>query len=197
MARARAAALAELRAAPVATPWRRQVPRVVGASVGVCLLAGAGAIIAGLSDGASLAERGPALVSLLALAVVAGQASLAPRARPWIVIVTAPLLMALLVLERGAGLPSTTPAWVCSVSHVGVGVLPLVVGLWALRQSAWTWPRALATGLGAGTTGAFLGELACHQGALHVLVHHVGAWVFVSVACVVISRGLRPRTFAP
>jgi hypothetical protein len=162
-------------------------------SVGVCL----GAVLAGLADAATITERALALVSLLALAVVAGQASLAPRARPWIVIVTAPVVMALLTLERGAGLPSTTPGWVCSVSHVGVGVLPLIVGIWALRRSAWTWPRALATGLGAGTAGAFLGELACHQGARHVLVHHVGAWALVGVACVAISRGLRPRTFAP
>jgi hypothetical protein len=197
VARARAAALAELRAAPVAMPWRRQAARVGGAWLGVAVLAGAATAVAGLSDAGAFAARGPALLSLLALAVAAAQASLAPRARPGIVLAAAPVLMAALVLARGAGLPSTTPEWVCSVSHVGVGVLPLAIGLWALRQSAWTWPRALATGLGAGTTGAFLGELACHQGARHVLVHHVGAWVLVSVACVVISRGLRPRTFAP
>lgn len=79
----------------------------------------------------------------------------------------------------------------CSVGHVAVGLLPLAVGLWSLRQSAWSWRRALATGLGAGTAGAFLGGLACHQGARHVLVHHVGAWLVVALACVAISRRVR------
>jgi hypothetical protein len=101
------------------------------------------------------------------------------------------------VLSRGTGAASATSEWVCSLSHVGVGLLPLAVGLWSLRQSAWTWRRAFGAGLGAGTAGAFLGELACHKGATHVLAHHVGAWLFVALACVVISRTLRPRTYAP
>jgi hypothetical protein len=101
------------------------------------------------------------------------------------------------LLARGAGVPSATPGWVCSLSHIGVGVLPLTVALWSLRQSAWSRPRALGAGLGAGTAGAFLGELACHQGARHALIHHLGAWWFVALVCVAISRRLRPRTFAP
>jgi hypothetical protein len=102
-----------------------------------------------------------------------------------------------LVLARGAGLPSATPEWVCSVSHVALGLLPLGFALWALRQCAWRWTRALAAGLGAGTAGALLGELACHRGGLHVLVHHVGAWLLIGAATVLISRRARPRTFAP
>jgi hypothetical protein len=29
------------------------------------------------------------------------------------------------------------------------------------------------------------------------LAHHVGAWIFVAAACVLVSRRLRPRAFAP
>jgi hypothetical protein len=197
--RARAAALAELRRAPVPTPWRRQAAIVVAAWVGTCLAAATAALLTKLAGVADFAARAAVLGALLAVAAAGGVASLAPRARLWapVAAIAALLTMAALVVSRGAGAPSSTPEWVCSVSHVGLGLLPLAVGLWSLRQSAWTWRRAIGAGLGAGTAGAFLGELACHQGARHVLVHHIGAWLIVAIACVAISRALRPRTFAP
>jgi len=167
--------------------------------VGVSLAAGVATLLAALAGAADVLARWPLLVALLATAAAGGIASLAPAARLWTRVggVAALLTMAALVASRGTGAPSATPEWVCSVSHVGMGVLPLSVGLWSLRQSAWTWGRAITTGLGAGTAGAFLGELACHQGARHVLVHHLGAWSLVAIGCVAISRQLRPRTFAP
>jgi hypothetical protein len=199
LARARAAALGELRRAPIPTPWTRQAALVVSVWVGIALLAGAATVLAAIATPAGLAARAPLLIALLALAVGGGIASLAPRGRGWtaVMLVAAPLTMVALVGARGAGLPSATPGWVCSVSHVGLGLIPLAVGLWALRQSAWSWPRALTVGLGAGTAGAFLGELACHQGARHVLVHHLGAWLFIALACLAISRQLKPRSYAP
>jgi hypothetical protein len=199
LARVRIAALAELRRAPVATSWRRQAGLVVAIWVAINIVAGGATLVAALATGRDVIARAPLLAALLAVAAVGGVASLAPRTRPWTFFagLAAVLTMAALVLSRGSGVPSSTPEWVCSVSHIGVGLLPLAVGLSALRQSAWTWRRAFTTGLAAGTAGAFLGELACHQGARHVLVHHLGAWVLVTIACVAISRRLRPRTFAP
>jgi hypothetical protein len=199
VARARAAALAELRRTPVATPWRQQAIFVVAIWVGVSIVAGTATLLAALATGRDVIARAPLLAALLASAAAGGVASLVPRAPPWTFVASfaSLLTMAALVASRGAGAPTSTPEWVCSVSHVGVGLLPLAVGLWSLRQSAWTWRRAFATGLGAGTAGAFLGELACHHGARHVLVHHIGAWLLVTIACVAISRRTRPRTFAP
>ena len=199
LARARAAALAELRRAPVATPWRRQAAAVVATWAGISVLAGAAALLTALAGAADVVARAPLLVALLGVSTLGGVAALAPRGRiwTWVTVATASLTMAALVLSRGTGAASATSEWVCSLSHVGVGLLPLAVALWSLRQSAWAWRRALGTGLGAGTAGAFLGELACHKGAAHVLAHHVGAWLFVTLACVVISRVLRPRTYAP
>ncbi|HEX4404492.1 MAG TPA: DUF1109 domain-containing protein [Polyangia bacterium] len=196
VARARAAALAELRRAPVAAPWTRQAARVVGASVILCALAAGVAVAASLVTFA----QAPFLAALLVVAVLGGVGAVAPRGRNLAVVVAlagAPIAMVMIAWARGAGVPSSTPAWVCSVSHVGLDLIPLAFALAALRQSAWTWPRALAAGLGAGAVGAFLGELACHQGARHVLVHHVGAWLFVALACVAISRALPSRSFAP
>lgn len=199
LARARQAALAELRRSPVARPWQRQAAVVVAVWVGISVAAGIAVLAAAMARVPELAPRAPLLGALLLVAVVSGVASLAPRARLWTTVAMGAVLptMAALVAARGAGAPSATPGWVCSASHVALGSVPLLVGLWALRQSAWTWRRALATGLGAGTAGAFLGELVCHQGARHVLVHHLGAWVVVAMACVFISRRLRPRAFAP
>jgi hypothetical protein len=199
VARSRAAALAELRAAPAAVSWRAQAWRVVAGFAGTGLLGAAAALIASLSGWPRVFERAPLLLCLLATAALAGFAALAPRGRLWRVAVIAagPAVMAALVLSRGTGAPSSTPEWVCSASHVGIGLIPLAFALWGLRQSAWRWSRAVAAGLGAGTAGALLGELACHRGAQHVLVHHVGTWIVVSAACVLLARRARPHTFAP
>jgi hypothetical protein len=199
IARSRAAALAELYAAPAPVSWRAQAWRVVAGFAGTGLLAAVAALAAHLAGWTRALDRAPLLLSLIATAALAGFAAVAPGGRGWrgAALVGGPALMAALVLSRGAGAPSSTPEWVCSASHVGVGVIPLVFALWGLRQSAWRWSRALAAGLGAGTAGALLGELACHRGAQHVLVHHVGAWAFIAAACVFLSRRASPRTFAP
>jgi hypothetical protein len=199
VARARVAALAELRAAPAPTPWRRQAWRLAGAFVATGALAAVAAVAAPIAGWSDVAARALLLAQLLAVAAVAGFAVLAPglRAARAAVLAAAPLLMAELVLAHGQGLPSQTPEWVCSVSHFALDLLPLGVALWALRQCAWRWTRALAAGAGAGTAGALLGELACQRGGAHVLVHHVGAWLAIVAACVLFSRRARPRTFAP
>jgi hypothetical protein len=199
LARSRGAAVAELRAAPTLVSWRAQAWRVVAAFAGTGLL-GVGAALAGsLAGWHRVLERAPLLLCLLATATLAGFAALAPRGRLWrgAILAAGPALMAALVLSRGAGAPSSTPEWVCSASHVGIGLIPLAFALWGLRQSAWRWSRAIAAGLGAGTAGALLGELACHRGALHVLVYHVSAWMVVAAACVLLSRRALPRSFAP
>ena len=199
LARARAAALAELRAAPVARPWRAEAARLAGAFLLTSLVAAATALAASLAGWGRVLERGWPIAGLLAIAALGGVAAVAPRmggARA-VVIALTPVFMAALALSRGVGLPSTTPAWVCSASHVALGVIPLGFALAALRRSAWRWSRALAAGLAAGTAGALLGELACRQGARHVLVHHLGAWVVIALACTLFSRRLGSRSFAP
>lgn len=202
LAKARAAALAELRAAPRAVPWTREAVRLAAALVGFGLLAAAAVMLGGAARPGDLAARWATIIPLLALALVGGVAAIAPPAagaRAWraLALGAAPLVMVGLVLGRGGGLPSSTPPWVCSVSHVGLGLVPLWLALRALRQAAWSWGRALGASLGAGTAGALLGELACHRGALHVLVHHVGAWAAIVVVGLWLSRRQKPRSFAP
>ena len=199
LAKARTAALDELRAAPIPTPWRSQARRLAGVFVATGVVAAVAALAGPIADRGNAVARAPFLAQLVALAALAGFAALAPglRAARAVVLAAAPVLMAEIALAHGAGSPSTTPEWVCSLSHVALGLLPLGFALWALRQCAWRWTRALAAGLGAGTAGALLGELACHRGWLHVLVHHVGAWCLIAATSVLVSRRSRPRTFAP
>ncbi len=199
LARARAAALDELRRAPAPISWRRSAVVVAAGSVGTSLLVVLATWLASVTSADQLLARTPWLAALVVFAAAAAAAALAPRAAGVraVMLFAGAALMVALVLSRGAGLPSAVPGWVCSSSHLGLDLLPLGAALIGLRQAAWRWSRAVVAGLGAGATGALLGELACHQGARHVLVHHVGAWLLAAAACVVISRRLRPRTFAP
>lgn len=197
--RARAAALEELRRAPAAPSWRRAAVLSSATLVLTILVTVLVALATSLTGADHFISRVPWLVTLVVFGALASWAAIAPRAgaaRPALVAVGLGL-MAALVASRGTGLPSTAPGWVCSASHLGLDLLPLGVALAVLRQAAWRWSRAVVAGLGAGSVGALLGELACHQGAKHVLVHHVGAWLLATAACVAISRKLRPRTFAP
>lgn len=203
LARGRAAALAELRAAPRAVSWRRQAARLVTAQVGLALVGMAVSLVAGLARPGDVLSHLATIVALLAVGCLGAVAALAPR-RPralsaWrmAALAAAPAAMALVVLARGAGLPSTRPEWVCSATHLAVGLVPLACALVGLRQWAWSGTAAFAAGLGAGTTGALLGDVVCERGAAHVLVYHLGAWIVLALACLVISRRLRPRTFAP
>jgi len=202
-ARARDAALAELRAAPRAISWRRQALWLVRAQVGLAL-AGIGiALVAGLAAPSEVFAHAATVGPLLVVAVLGAIAAVAPRVgrggASWRLgaLGAAAVAMIVVAFSRGAGTPSDSPEWVCSVSHLGVGLVPLALALAGLRQSAPSWGRALAAGLGAGTTGALLGEVVCHRGMRHVLVYHLGAWLLLALACAVISRWLRPRSFAP
>jgi len=203
LSRARHAAMAELRATPQAVSWRRQALWLVQAQVGLALAGMAVALVAGLARPSELFFHAVTVGPLLVVAVLGAIAALAPRVgrvgSSWRIgaLGAAAAAMVAVTLARGAGSPSDSPEWVCSVSHLGVGLVPLAFALAGLRQSAPSWGRALAAGLGAGTTGALLGELVCHRGMQHVLVYHLGAWLLLAVSCAVISRRLRRRSFAP
>ncbi|HVZ88627.1 MAG TPA: DUF1109 domain-containing protein, partial [Polyangia bacterium] len=76
LARARAAALEELRRRPTAVSWRRQAAWVVAALVGTCLLAMAAALAGSLADGPRLLAQAPWLAALLVVGAAAGVAAI-------------------------------------------------------------------------------------------------------------------------
>jgi len=199
IARAREAALEELRRRPRAPSWRRDA---VGTALAVL---GTTALVLGLGSWFSIVDidrlsgRLVPLGLLVALQALGVYAAIAPGKNLLrrIVAVLAVTAMGAIVATRGAGASSATPAIACSSSHLAVDLIPLGLVLFALRRFAWTLDRSLLAGAAAAATGAIAGELSCARGWTHVLIHHIGAGLLIVVACVVISRMRKPRSFAP
>jgi hypothetical protein len=187
--RAREVALAELRAAPVARPWRTQAARHAALTAGLtAAIAGAAALLG--------IWRTPSPVRVAAMALLlVGQAlsAWAAWAPPRRARVVAPAVVlaaaaALLVLARGAGEPSSLPEWVCSLTHLGIDVVPMALALRALRQGAWYGGKSVMAVVGVGATGALLGELACPGDVGHLVLHHFGAWLVAGLAAWALAR---------
>jgi len=199
LARARAAALDELRRAPRAVSWRHD------AMTAVLLLLAATVVALGVGAWLSIVEvhrlqgRWLPLLLLVAVQVVGVTAALAPgrRTMRWSAAALAVAAAIALPLGRGAGAPSTMPGFACSTSHLAVDLVPLALVLYFVRKFSVTTGRALLAGVAAAATGAMAGELSCGRGWSHVLIHHIGAGVAVAVACVLLARARAPRSYAP
>jgi hypothetical protein len=198
--RALAAARGELARNPPVRSWRTEAAWVFAASA-VITAAVAGVMLAlGATSGAFLLGRAPLLALLWFTSAVCAWGSLAPRGYRLRLLGVGMALAsaASLVFARGSvHAEPTLPGWVCTASHVGVGLIPLVVAVVFLRSAAFRPLRALLAGLSVGVTGAFVGELACSQGWRHVLGYHLSAWAIVAVVTLAVSRSLLPRSFAP
>ncbi|WNG48037.1 DUF1109 domain-containing protein [Archangium minus] len=180
--------------------WRTQAAWMFAASALLTTVVAGVMWGVGASSGAVLLGRAPLLALLWATSAVCAWGALSPRRGrlPLWGIGMAMVSATVLVLARsGVHAESTLPEWVCTASHVGLGLIPLVVAVVLLRSAAFRPLRAVLAGLSVGTTGAFVGELACAQGWRHVLGYHLSAWVLIAVATFAVSRSLLPRSFAP
>lgn len=196
--RVRAAVFAELEVVP-ARSWRGDVLWVIGACWLLVLAVGAVMLAGGALDPSHLAERAIPIGALLSIGGACAYTALAPRRRGQLMIGFAIGLVGLVgvVLARQTHGIGTAPQWVCSASHLAVGIAPLTLALALLRKSAIDPLRAGLLGLAVGTTGAVVGELACEQSWAHVAVFHLGAWILLGVISGIVSRRLVPRSFAP
>lgn len=194
----RAAVFAELDVPPKRS-WRADVLLITGVCWLAFLAAAAVLFLAGQLTAAHLISRLVPLSLLAGVVAVSSFAALAPRRPGQLIIgyVIAAIGLVGLVLLRGEGHPSETPAWVCTVSHAALGAGPLGLMLAMLRKSALGAARTALAGLAVGATGAMLGELSCEQGFAHVAVWHLGAWIGLAVIALLIGRRLVPRSFAP
>jgi hypothetical protein len=180
--------------------WRTEVAWVVAASAGLGTAVALVLMAFGQLSVSFLLGRAPLLALLAATSAVCAWGGLAPRARGlrlWGVGMALFSAAALVLARVPVQAEPTLPEWICTASHVGVGSIPLIVAVVFLRNAAFQPLRAVVMGLSAGTTGAFLGELACGQGWRHVAGYHVSAWAIVAVAALVMSRSLEPRSYAP
>lgn len=202
LARVRAGLAREL-AAPRGPTWQQHRLRgLAGAAVTTSLLV-IGTFLAGIWNDPSFAtgllHAALPVGALLGLQALAVHAAFAPRATGLqrVAVGGAVLALGLLIALRGEGHPSALPEWVCTLSHLGTGLVPLAVLLSAMRAAALSQWRLAAAGVVSGSFGALLGEFACGQGALHVALFHGGAWLLALLLAQAVGRFLRPTSFAP
>jgi len=202
-ASARAAARAAMRAeaARPRVSWKTGAVRLIAASLGLALLVAIFALGSGAAELSTLASRWLTLLALSLVGPLLAWSSARPGSRwlrrgAWSL---AALSAAALVLTRPAEVASlsTTPEWVCTLSHLAVAAPAAVVAMWMLRGMAFDLSRAVAAGLAVGTTGALLGELLCGRNAAHIAVFHLASWTLASMAVVALSTRLTRRSFAP
>ncbi|MCU0699480.1 MAG: DUF1109 domain-containing protein [Myxococcaceae bacterium] len=198
LAKARAAMQAEA-ATPRRASWKAGVVKASGTIVGLSLAVAGVMLAVGACTVDFLSSRAVTLASLMTVGVVTVWASLRPGGRVGRLVSLGLVAVAavLIVLVRGAGEPSTQPAWVCTASHFAVGLAPAAVVILLLRGMAPNRLRAVVAGLAAGSTGALVGEFACAQSAGHVAVFHLSAWALVALVVTFISSRLTPRSYAP
>ncbi|WNG58579.1 DUF1109 family protein [Archangium gephyra] len=200
MERTLSAARAELAQRRPVRRWRTQATWVFAASAGLTVVVAGVLLVLGRTSGAVLLGRAPLLALLWATSAVCTWGAISPRGRklePWGVMMAVASAAALVFARGPASGETTLPEWVCTISHVGVGLVPLVVAVAVLRGTAFRPLRALLAGLSVGTTGAFLGELACTLSWQHVVGYHLSAWAIVAVVTLAVSMSLEPRSFAP
>lgn len=199
LARVRAAMAAE--AGVPRRSWRQGAARLIAASLGLAVLVGLVALGSGAATPATLASR---WVTMAMLAVVgpllawsaARPGSAGLRRGAWLF---AALSAGAMVLTRPAQLTSlsSTPEWVCTLSHLAVAGPAAVVALLLLREMALNLSRSVVAGLAVGTTGALLGELLCGRDAPHIALFHLSSWALAAGAVTALSTRLQRRSFAP
>lgn len=199
LVRARAAALAELRRQPLAVSWRWDAALALMAVVGTTVLVVGVGIRVSIVEPGRLGERPLQVALLVALQALGVFVAIAPGrvALRWTAALVAVAAVVAILVGRGAGVPRAIPAIACSASHLAVDLIPLGLVLHALRRFSFSLGRATLAGAAVAATGAIAGELSCARGWVHALVYHAGAGLVMVVACVLISRAIRPQTFAP
>lgn len=197
--RVRALLVTEVAKAP-APAWRRQVTVVSAAIVGVVLVVAVLGMLRGRAVLDAMGQRVPVMTSLMASAVLAVFAALAPRRRwaRWGALLSGVSAAALLLVARvGAPTENSASEWTCLVGQLLAGLPPLGFALSAARSHAPDPWRAVVLGVGVGATGALIGELLCGDGAMHAMRFHLPAWALVVAVCFVVQRLVRPRSYAP
>lgn len=198
LAKARAAMMAEA-TLPKRAGWKAGLLKASGTVLGLATAVAGVLLAVGACTLDMFSSRAVTLAALVTVGLVTMWASLRPQGHVARLVSLGLVVLsaAFIVLVRGAGAPSPQPEWVCTVSHLAVGIAPAAVVIMLLRGMAPNRLRSVLAGLAAGTTGAIVGEFGCGQSAGHVAVFHLSAWVAVALLVTIISSRLTPRSYAP
>ena len=184
---------------PPSRPWHLEWRNTLLSALLLVVLSAAMLLLSGNTTWSWIWARMPSLLLLASSGGFCAWAALSPRAlryRPFSLGVWL-LAMVGVVLLRGNDEPPSVTPWVCTLGHVGMGVIPLWVAVGALRNVApgrWRW---LLAGVFVGTTGAMGGELGCVGGMTHIALYHLAAWWAMAVVAFVLSFFLKSKTYAP
>jgi hypothetical protein len=200
LAAARAAMLQEAKVPR--RSWQQRAAMLVAATVGLGFVVGVIALGTGATETAALTARWFTLLLLALTGPLLAWSSARPggawlRRGAWGVAAVSAVLV---VLTRPAEAltTSTSPEWVCTLSHLAVAVPAGVVATQLLlKNMAFSLSRSVAAGLAVGTTGALLGELMCDRDAGHIALFHLSSWALAAMAVVAVSTRLTRRSFAP
>lgn len=189
----------ELSSAPSKNRWRFELAGVMGSVFLLAAAIGAALLWSGNTSVAVIGARAGVLAMCGLLCAFAAALALVPglrKAQLAALLAFVPAAAALVLVRTQLG-PSSAPEWVCTATHLSVALVPLLVGVFALRRTASRVLAGMALGVAAGATGAIVGELACGRDATHVLLFHVTAWGAVVAAGAALSVLIRPRSHAP
>lgn len=198
-ARMLAALRPEMKEAPQKNRWRLELAGVVGSVLLLTAAIGGALLGSGNTSLSAIAARAGVFVMCGILCAFSAALALAPglrRAQLVALLAFGFASIALVLLRTGQG-ASSTPEWVCTATHLGVGAVPLFIGLFALRRGGLRLFSGIALGVAAGTSGAMVGELGCARDSMHVLLFHVTAWAAVVAAGAALSVLVPPRSYAP
>jgi hypothetical protein len=136
-ARMLAAMRGELAKAPRRGRWKFELAGVIGSVL--LLAAGIGAVLvsSGNADLGVIVARAGVLAMCGLVCAFSAAVAIAPGAqRAQLLAIGAFVIasVALVLVRRELG-PGSSPEWACTVTHLGVGAVPLAIGLFALRRS--------------------------------------------------------------
>jgi 4-amino-4-deoxy-L-arabinose transferase-like glycosyltransferase len=198
LAKARAAVMAEAKGQRRAG-WKGGALWASGTVVFLAAAVAGTLLAVGACTLETVSSRAATLIALTATGVVTMWAALRPQGHVSRILSVGVVALSavFIVFVRGPGAPSLQPEWLCTVSHLALGLVPAAVVITVLRGMAPHRLRSTLAGLAAGTTGAIAGELGCGQSSAHVAVFHLSAWGAVALLVALVSSTLAPKSYAP
>lgn len=181
-------------------PWWQDAALFVVASVAL-FACGCFMFESRLPPSAIASEVWAQSLSLLAVALIAGVAALAPwpqrTARPWILgglVAGSVLVTQVLSMEAG----SFSFHLGCFGWELVCSAIPAALAILAARQHAPRLSRAMVLGWAAGTTSLAVMQLKCpHRDVGHLLLFHVTPLLLVVVATMLARRRVSTTSYAP
>ncbi|MFZ5439514.1 MAG: NrsF family protein [Myxococcota bacterium] len=180
--------------------WKRGLGLLLAVTLGLASLVALGGVAGGAFSPELLLTRVMSLVMLLgagALAVVAAVRPGTSWTQRWASLGAVLAAVVSVLVLRADGHESSSPQWLCTVSHFGTELLPAAVAIFVMRSFDPGRLRATLAGAAVGLTGLFLGELACERGLVHVLLFHVPVLLVMVVLLPWLAERLGRRSFAP